>query len=225
MLGDISGKYESGNRADAVSTGAGDLGGVSYGAHQFIAPVANKFVKWLQYTGSPYGELLAQEKAGTAAFSNLWRQVARQDYEGFLQLQHDYTKMQYYDPAVGLLAQENYHVGKHSQAVGEMVFSRAVQYGAKWVPELFLKGMKFYTPPYLNLSYVDAPNFDRQLIQGVYDFLVACCDEASYNGSIYCDCEQWTCGSYDVVKIGLRNRFLNEKQDLLQLLDKEEAEC
>jgi hypothetical protein len=218
MLGDISGKYESGNRAGAVSAGIGDLGGVSYGAHQFIAPVADNFTGWLKEKGHPYGGRLGLHKAGTPEFSAVWREIAAEDSTSFLSQQHEYTKIQYYDKAVELLAKENFHADNHSTAVREMIFSRAVQYGAAWIPELFVQGMKFAHPSYLNLSYIDAGKFDEELISGVYDFLIDCCDRAIYNGSIYFDPERWTCGSYDVVKIGLRNRFFNEKKDLLELL-------
>jgi hypothetical protein len=217
MLGDISGKYESGNRAGAVSTGIGDLGGVSYGAHQFIAPAAESFVRWLKEKGHPLGRRLSQHPAGTSDFGALWKQTAQEDHDAFLALQHEYTKMEYYDPAVKLLEKENFHTDKHSTAVKEMVFSRAVQYGPAWAAELFAKGMKFANPSYLNLSYIDEERFDGELIRGVYDFLICCCDTAIYNGSVYVDKERWTCGSYEVVKIGLRTRFLREKDDLLAM--------
>jgi hypothetical protein len=101
-----------------------------------------------------------------------------------------------------------------------MIFSRAVQYGAKWMPELFLKGMRLKNPKYLNLSYIDAEKFDSELIFGVYDFLIGCCAQASYSSQkgIYHDPEEWTCGSFDVVKNGLKNRFVREKADLLSML-------
>ncbi len=219
MLGDISGKYESGNRAGAVSSGAGDLGGVSYGAHQFIASVADAFVEWLWGRHKVYAEMLGRYRAGTEAFSDMWQQIARMDHDGFLTLQHEYTQKMYYDPAVVLLRRHNYDVEKHSDAVKEMVFSRAVQYGPDWMPELFTEGMKFKQPDYLNLSYIDHERFDTMLIEGVHEFLERCCDIATYRGNgIWRDPDEWTCGSEDVVKVGLKNRFINEKADLLAML-------
>jgi hypothetical protein len=77
MLGDISGKYESGNRADTVSSDAGDLGGISCGAHQFIASVTNAFVLWLKEQNYEYAERLSQNRAGTASFSEVWEEVRK----------------------------------------------------------------------------------------------------------------------------------------------------
>ncbi len=219
MLGSVSGKYESGNRPGAVSTGVGDLGGISYGAHQFIVSVADDFVDWLLDRQHSFGSLLADLHPGTPAFSDLWRHIAGNAPDEFLALQHEYAQKMYYDPAVELLRQHNFDVAKHSGAVKEMVFSRAVHYGPGWVPELFLKGMRFKQPGYLNLSYIDAPNFDEMLISGVYNFLRYCCEIATYRGNgVWRDPERWTCGSEDVVKNGLRDRFINEKKDLLAML-------
>lgn len=222
MLGDISGKYESNNDVGAVSTGAGDLGGISYGAHQFIATVANAFANWLVQKGNSYGNMLAQYQAPSSGFSDMWRHIAKIDPEGFLALQHEYTKIKYYDVAEGLLQAENYHLEKHSMAMKECVFSRAVQYGPYYIVELFKEGLERLNPDYLNLSYVDDISFDKAIISSIYDFLTQECDEAyQVSNGLYHSPKDWANGSYDVVKIGLKNRFINEKQDLLNLLRSE----
>lgn len=222
MLGDISGKYESGNRPGAVSSGTGDLGGVSYGAHQFIASVANAFVKWLVKQGSPYGERLAQFQAPSSQFSAVWKEIADEDPQGFLMWQHKYTEMQYYVPACRYLEVANYHINKHSEAVKEMVFSRSVQYGAYYIVELFMEALKCWNSEWLNLSYIDDKYFDKGLIEHVYEFLIQECDNAyQVSSGLYHSPHDWANGSYDVVKIGLRNRFINERNDLLELLESE----
>jgi hypothetical protein len=53
-----------------------------------------------------------------------------------------------------------------------------VQYGAYWVPRLFEIARMRQNPGWLNLSYVDAPGFDRGMIESIYDFLIEECDQA-----------------------------------------------
>ncbi len=217
ILGSISGKYESGNRAEAISTGYGDLGGVSYGSHQFIGSVANNFARWLSETG--YNRELCQYGATTDEFDNIWLQLCDEDYQGFLNKQHEYTKMMYYNRAVELLEKQHYSAEKHSLAMKECIFSRAVQYGAGNVVELFEEALKRLSPAYLNLSYVDDEHFDEGMIEAIYNFLIEECDNAyQLDSGIWHSPKDWCNGSYDVVKIGLKNRFESEKKDLLNLL-------
>ena len=56
------------------------------------------------------------------------------------------------------------------------------------------------------------------MISAIYDFLVEECDQAYNNGSYYHSPNDWANGSYTVVKVGLRNRFVNEKEDALAML-------
>jgi hypothetical protein len=75
-------------------------------------------------------------------------------------------------------------------------------------------------PAWLNLSYVDAPEFDRGMIEAVYDFLIEECDGAYKLASgLYHSPDDWANGSYEVVKVGLRNRFVNERADLLAMVE------
>ena len=75
---------------------------------------------------------------------------------------------------------------------------------------------------YPNLSYVDDKNFDRAMIGAIYDFLADECKNAyQKSNSLYHSPKDWANGSYDVVKIGLLNRFINEKNDALELLTQE----
>ena len=222
MLGSVSGKYESKNCAGAVSCGLGDLGGVSYGAHQFIASVANDFASWLLKKGHSYGAKLMRYNAPTENFSNVWKQIAKDDNDGFLNLQHEYTKIQYYEPAKKHLKEANFFLDNHSNAMKECVFSRAVQYGASNIVEIFDEGLKKLNITYLNLSYVDDIHFDESMLIAIYGFLIEECDNAyQLNTGLWHSPKDWVNGSYDVVKIGLRNRFINERNDLLAMLEKE----
>ncbi len=75
---------------------------------------------------------------------------------------------------------------------------------------------------YPNLSYVDDKKFDRAMIENIYDFLTDECRNAYLvSKGRYHSPKDWANGSYDVVKIGLLNRFINEKKDALELLAQE----
>ncbi len=217
ILGNISGKYESNNKAEEISSGYGDLGGVSYGSHQFIAFVANAFAVWLHKVG--YNSRLWVYGATTDEFNRVWLELCDKDYQGFLNKQHEYTKIMYYDRAVELLAQKHFNADKHSFAMQECIFSRAVHYGPGNVVELFEEGLKCLSPAYLNLSYVADKSFDERMIEAIYNFLIEECYNAyQLDSGLWHSPKDWANGSYDVVKIGLRNRFENEKNDLLELL-------
>ena len=51
----------------------------------------------------------------------------------------------------------------------------------------------------------------------IYDFLVQECDEADFNGTCMHSPKDWCNGSSRVID-GLRNRFVHEKEDALELL-------
>lgn len=110
---------------------------------------------------------------------------------------------------------------KHSEAMKAVLFSRSIQYGAGNMYELYTEAVRLMG--YHNLSYVDHKAFDKRMIECIYDFLIQECDNAYQlsNGN-YHSPKDWCNGSYTVVKVGLRNRFINEKQDALNLLSSEE---
>ena len=55
-LGDLSAAYESNGNPGCVSTGAGDLGGISYGAYQLAsnAGSVDAFIQWVIDYGDYY---------------------------------------------------------------------------------------------------------------------------------------------------------------------------
>lgn len=70
------------------------------------------------------------------------------------------------------------------------------------------------------MSYVDDIRFDKVLISSIYDFLIEECDNAyQLSNVMYHSPKDWANGGYTVVKIGLKNGFLSEKLDLLDLLN------
>ena len=210
MLGDLSKQYESGNLgAGAVSSGWGDAGGISYGAYQFAsnAGVPADFVAWLIRQGYQHGHTLSRAGApGSPSFSQTWAYVAENDYDGFLTMQHEYVKQQYYDPAVQYLRQAGFNAEKHSVAMQDVIWSRAVQYGPGLIVEMFEAAAQALGHP--NLSYVDDDVFDGDLIRAIYIDV--------------CMTPEWTNGSL-ALRQGLYARFEAECSDALAILDGEVA--
>lgn len=216
MIGDLSAKYESNGNPGAISTGEGDLGGKSYGCYQLAlrAGAVECFQQWLKETGHTYGQTLGTLQAGSSAFDQLWVDIASVDSENFKQLQYDYISFAYYEPAVELLQGNDFIVEKHMEIMKDVIWSRAVQFGAGNIVELFTEAVIRMGHP--NLSYVDAVAFDGDLITNIYDFLIEECDNAVLNeNGLYHSPKDWANGSYDVVKIGLRNRFEQERNEAL----------
>ena len=206
-LGSLSQWYESGDAGPGcVSSGAGDAGGVSYGTYQISSTQgsAASFVRWLQQTGHPAGAVLGQRTPGSQAFSQAWTYCAAA-YPDFGDLQHQYIKHAYYDPAVALLREAGYHIENHYRVMQDVVWSRAVQYGS-YIVEMFETACLGLNYP--NLSYVDAPDFDAAMIKAVYLDV--------------CKTPEWTSGS-PAVRDGLYNRFENECRDALAMLAAEDA--
>ena len=202
MLGELSAKYESNSDPGIISNGEGDAGGISYGAFQFASNTGSvqSFVAWLQEQKYPWAGVLAQNDVNSLMFKAMWQKIAQEDTEGFLDMQCRYTALSYYYPAKALLAEAYYNLDLHSEAIRQVVYSAAVQYGAGYIVELFETAC--HNLGYGNLSYVDSPTFDADIIKAVYDVRAS---------------DEWTAGSPDL-RPGLRQRFADECQDALAML-------
>ena len=212
-------KYESNGDPAVVSSGYGDYGGRSYGLYQFSssAGVVDDFIKWLkQYPEdcyANYGRVLYNcYPINSSAFVNEWQSIGTIDPGGFGNLQSEYTWDQYYIPSKNRLANNYFNMDKHSDAMKAVLFSRSVQYGSYYMPELFNEAV--WILGYPNLSYVDDSYFDPDMITAIYDFLAGEAQDAIYNGGH--SSKDWCNGSIDVCE-GLYNRFLNEKNDALNM--------
>ena len=224
-------KYEAAGDSGCVSSGAGDLGGVSYGIYQFASTTgsAEEFAEWASNHPDPsyaeYGERLARYSAGSESFSNEWEMIGEEDPNGFAELQGQFAKERFFDPAARALRNVGYDPETKSNAMKSVLFSRAVQYGAGNMVELYTEAVhsmyncdKDDYSGWPDLSYVDDAQFDYDMIAAIYDFLIKEADDATFNGRIYHSPKDWVNGSEGVV-YGLRNRFVHEKADALQMLN------
>lgn len=138
MFGNIAANYESNGDPGAISSGTGDLGGVSYGAFQFSSNVGSltAFVTWLYSAKQEFYTILnngyiADGKTYGANFQAAWKQLASSNYDEFYALQLSYTKENYYDRFVSISKSKGYDPGRLLQynSTRNMIFSTAIQHG------------------------------------------------------------------------------------------------
>lgn len=218
-------KYEAGGDPAAVSDacGGGDLGGISYGIHQ-LSSNAGSVQSFLNFACNyendalaNYGRVLSELEINGQAFQDEWRRIGTVDPTGFAELQNAYAKEVYYDQAAEKLRNAGYEIETKSEAMKAVLLSRAVQYSAGNMVELYTEACKRLGHP--NISYVNDKYFDVQMIEEIYDFLREECENAwDKGGGNYHSPNDWANGSYTVVKVGLKNRFINEKNDALEML-------
>ena len=129
-LGKLSEKYESGGRgAGTVSTGKGDLGGVSYGTYQMASRGGEKSTAAKFVRNSKWADQFEGMQVGSEAFSSKWKDIAKNDPE-FAQAQHNYIKKTHYDPLVGKIQKDTgVDLSGRSKALQDVLWSTAVQHG------------------------------------------------------------------------------------------------
>lgn len=214
-------KYESNGDPACVSSGKGDLGGVSYGLYQLSSEMGSvkEFLAWLcDYPVAElanYGKVLSEMDINSEAFKGQWREIGTIDPGNFGMLQDAYIKEQYYDCASEMLCKEHYCVDKHTAAMRAVILSRAVQNGPSGCVVLMQTACEKLGYP--NLSYMDDAYFDHDIIAAIYDFLVTECDSVRIHGGIWRSANGFCNGSAEVID-GLRNRFVREKAEALAML-------
>jgi hypothetical protein len=219
---ELSAKYESGGDAGCVSNGHGDLGGISYGIYQ-LSSNAGSVQSFLDFACNyennalaNYGRVLSRLQINSQAFIQQWRELGRVDQNGFTKLQNEYAKAVYFDNAAQYLQNKGYDINTKSLAMQAVLMSRSVQYSAGNMAELYTEAVQRIGHP--NLTYVNDARFDYDMIANIYDFLIEECNNAYARNGLYHSPKDWANGSYTVVKVGLKNRFVNEKAEALSML-------
>ncbi|WP_343125210.1 peptidoglycan-binding domain-containing protein, partial [Xanthomonas fragariae] len=192
-----SARRESGGcGVEAISTGKGDHGGVSYGVYQ-LASNSGTLREYLDR--SRYGKDFSGLSPATAAFNEKWTQLARTD-PAFGQDQHDFIKSTHYDKQVASLKAGGLDLSDRGPAVQDAIWSSSVQYRGL-TPSLFREGLteKF------GKNYQLADLSDKQIVEAVQDY------KYSHTETLFKSSPtQWD---------SLRHRALNEKQDLVDLAE------
>ncbi|MCM0757364.1 hypothetical protein M7775_02120 [Sporomusa sphaeroides DSM 2875] len=203
-LGQLSERYESNGDPACVSSGAGDAGGQSYGKYQFASRygIVDAFVQWLCTYPTPefanYGLVLrAAGPVNSDAFIAKWKEIGTVDPGHFGKLQHEYTKLKYYDAAAtNLLNWYEYDISQRSMALKNVLWSNAVQHAPHYGAELFRDAAILAGQTLLDMS-------DADLIWNSYE--VKLTDPS------------WSSGSPDL-RPGLYNRWRRERNEALAML-------
>lgn len=130
-LGSISAGRESGTQGvHAISSGKGDRGGVSYGAHQLSSATGSMTAFLQSQEGATYAPEFAGMTPGSAAFNSKYAEIANRDEQGFAQAQENYIARTHYGPTVERVSRATgVNLGERGRAVQEMLYSTGVQYG------------------------------------------------------------------------------------------------
>ena len=116
-------KYESKGDPACISSGIGDVGGVSYGLYQFASKigVVDAFVNWLCHYPDDalanYGRVLAAHEVNSDEFKERWREIGTIDPGNFGKLQDEYVKEQYFNVSAVKLAREGFHIDERNDAL------------------------------------------------------------------------------------------------------------
>lgn len=212
-LGKLSEKYETGGRGPGtVSSGKGDLGGASYGSYQMTSQTAIKkdgklvFVnggRVAEFLRNPAGAQYAEEfkglKPGSAEFTAKWKQIAARDPQGFQAAQHQFIENTHYLPQVNKLKAAGLDVNNYSPAMRDVVWSTSVQHGpGASVITNAIRGK--------DLSQMS----ESQIINAIYTERSKTLD----NGRL-----AYFKNTSDAGVIqGLKNRFVNERKDALNMI-------
>ena len=168
VVASLARKHESNNDLEKISTSG-------YGLYQLSSSkkTINAFVDWLSNHSdtafSNYGKALADHSIDSEAFVDEWKNLTTVDPGNFGKLQDEFVQTQCFDKAVNALAQNHFHLNKHSDAMKAVVFARSLQDGVdSCVNAVKQAGTKLNQP---NLSYVDDQFFDEKIINAIYDSL------------------------------------------------------
>ena len=201
-LGHLSAKYETGGRGPGVvSTGAGDLGGVSYGSYQ-MASKTGTVGQFVSAADFPWRSSFQGLQPGSPPFTAKWKEIAAAEPDRFQACQHAYIKKTHFDVLCAQTLSENgLDVTTRSPALQDVVWSTAVQHGGKCA--IIRKALDT-----LGVTSSD-PDFDKKLIIAIY----------AERGRVRPDGKlAYFSSSSPNVQKGVANRFKSEQGDALKML-------
>jgi len=142
-LGSLSSRYESNGNPGAINKHDDDHGGESYGAYQFYSGSGSvqAFVAWMMQSTDAQVKTIGQQLfvlvIPSDSFNLTWQQVAEESPDVFLQAQHDFCEIEFYNIAATQLQEIGFNVITMSDTIKNVIWSCAVQYGPYKVPILF----------------------------------------------------------------------------------------
>ena len=201
VAGFLSARFESRNDPGAISHDR--VGGTSYGVYQlsskagtfetFLSYLKDKAPQWAERLG---GAGPANTGGTTGAVPLEWKKIAAENPARFSGLQRDFIRSAYFSPAAKWVAElTGIDVAGRAPALAEVLWSTAVQHGAKGSANIFQRAVQA-------AGSANSPDFDRTLIQEVYK------NRAKQFPS-----------SSSRVREAVRNRLGEEMRSALDLLD------
>lgn len=121
-IGGLSEKYESGGNPGAI--GYDNTGGYSYGTYQLAHQNAKKFVEQ-----SPYAKEFQSLTFNSPEWQAKWKELAKNDPEGFGQSQKSYISNTHYVPQLSKIVNSGIDINKFSPVLQDVIWSTAVQHG------------------------------------------------------------------------------------------------
>lgn len=121
-IGGLSEKYESGGNPGAI--GYDNTGGYSYGTYQLAHQNAKKFVEQ-----SPYAKEFQSLTFNSPEWQAKWKEIAKEDPEGFGQSQKSYISNTHYVPQLSKIVNSGIDINKFSPVLQDVIWSTAVQHG------------------------------------------------------------------------------------------------
>lgn len=206
-LGKLSARFESGSDGIAA-IGYDSTGGTSYGKYQIASKVGSmkSFLAFLDGEAPDLAKRLrsagpANTGSRKGAMPNTWRAIAKEQPERFEQLQEAFIHQSHYKPALEAIAQKTgIDESSLSAAMREVIWSTAVQHGPAGAARIFARADD------LSGKASDA-GYERKMINNVYAL------RAGQFGS-----------STSQVRDAVRNRFRQERQLALKMLDGDSPE-
>lgn len=203
-IGKLSAKFESGSDGIAA-IGYDSTGGTSYGKYQ-IASKVGSMKSFLAFLDTEAPDLASRlRKAGPAntgsrrgSMPDTWRAIAKEQPERFEQLQEAFIHQSHYKPALEAIEQRTgIDSSSLSAAMREVIWSTAVQHGPAGAARIFAKADDLSGKP-------EDAGYERKMISNVYTV------RAGQFGS-----------STSRIRDAVRNRFRQERQMALKMLDGE----
>ncbi|HET9160350.1 MAG TPA: hypothetical protein VFN88_07035 [Caulobacteraceae bacterium] len=199
-LGSLSSRYETGGRGPgAISSGAGDSGGASYGSYQ-LASRRGRPQDFLRNEGRAWAPQLEKFAVGTADYNDVWKAIAERDPAGFAQAQHDYIDRTHYRPQIDRIrTATGRDLSGASTALKDVVWSTAVQHGPG--TDIIVKAMRAVP------QQPGDPAYEPALIHAIY----AERGRRRADGKL-----AYFSNNSPAVQAGVANRFVSEEREALK---------
>lgn len=168
VTGELSAVFESGKDGIAA-IGYDRRGGTSYGKYQIASRVGSMkmFLNFLDDKAPEWADRLrsagpANTRSRWGGMPSEWKKIAAEDPEKFELYQDQYIMSTNYQPAAdGIKARADIDVAELSPAIREVLWSTAVQHGARGASKIFAKAAS-------KADGKEGQEFDKAMIEEIY---------------------------------------------------------